>query len=165
MAGKWGCKESLPRPRAGVAGDAAADEELKKDLRLIKFADEASTIQPLECEGHRFVLAGAVAEAPEVVVQAANLQDTFLCGGHVFEGEYLFEKPRVDVGGLPVIAGARIEVEVSESPLLPENLADIGRPDVRRHDDLGHVLHAPVPEFEDPLLLRPCVAALGRGGL
>src|SRR5215207_5398080 len=99
-----GCKESLPRPCAGVASDAAADEELEKDLRLVKFSDEAGTIQPLECEGHRFVLAGAVAEAPEVVVQAADLQDTFSCGGHVFEGEYLSEEPRVDVRGFPVIA-------------------------------------------------------------
>src|SRR5205085_6126609 len=85
-------------------------QPVAENLRLFELAAPARAVLARQRQDHRLVLARAVAEALEVVVETVNARDGFARGLHVAEGEHVAEVTRVDV---LLSSRGRVEIEVA----------------------------------------------------
>src|SRR5215213_321016 len=72
-------------------------EPVAEDLRLLVLSRPARAVLARERQDHRLVLAGAVAEALEVVVEPVDARHRLARGLDVAEVEHVAEVARVDV--------------------------------------------------------------------
>src|SRR3954471_21445990 len=85
-------------------------EQVAENFRLFELARPAGAVLARQRQDHRLMLARAVAQTLEVVVEPVNPLHALARGLRVAEGQHVSEVARVDV---LLSSGRRVEVEVA----------------------------------------------------